>query len=182
MAGNKKSEFSPMDNRFQFAIETGKRLKKLRTEAGVSLKEMSDALGYKDYTAMYHLESGRNALPSWAIPAVCALLKCSPGELLGMNPTSLGSAPFKVGTGGKVHDEEMVKADRESNRLIGERLRAIRQTKGLTLAEVAEATGLNMSAVSRAETSQRRISASQIAPLAQALGVTVGQILGTEKM
>lgn len=177
---------TPIDSRFKFAIELGKRFKELRLEAGVSRETLSEALGYLDYTSIYHWESGRSCLPTWAIPTVCELLKCTPEKLLGMKPraeaTGLGPGPFKVGTGGVLQDEEMLKADRDANRLIGERLRAYRKMRKITLEELAEETNIGISALSRAETGQRRVSASQIIPLAKALGVTVGQILGTEKL
>jgi len=170
---------TPMENRFQFAIHMGERLKDLRISAGVSMQDLASAMGYKDYTALYHLESGRSCLPTWSVPIVCRMLNVSPEQLLGMDS---GSGTFKIGTGGRPSDEEMLKADQEANRLIGERLRAARVMEGMTLVEMSDETGLSVSMLSRAENGQRRVAASQIALLAGVLEVTVGQLLGTEKM
>ncbi|MGD9571021.1 MAG: helix-turn-helix domain-containing protein [Thermoleophilia bacterium] len=60
------------------------------------------------------------------------------------------------------------------------RLRAIRRSRGLTLAEVAERAGMAVSTLSRLETGTRRIALDHIPPLAAALGVSADDLLGAK--
>lgn len=58
------------------------------------------------------------------------------------------------------------------------RLRAIRRSRGLTLAEVAGRAGMAVSTLSRLETGARRIALDHLPPLAAALGVSADDLLG----
>ena len=62
----------------------------------------------------------------------------------------------------------------------GERLKSLREEKGLSLRKLAEITGLSRSSLSRWECSQSDILASQLSVLADFFGVTVGYLLGKE--
>ncbi len=62
----------------------------------------------------------------------------------------------------------------------GERLKALREEKGLSLRKLEELTGLSRSSLSRWECSQSDILASQLSILADFFGVTMDYLFGRE--
>ncbi len=61
----------------------------------------------------------------------------------------------------------------------GERLAALRKERQLTQVQLAEQLGVSQQAVTAYESGQRRVPISTLPPLAQALGVTVEELIGT---
>lgn len=61
---------------------------------------------------------------------------------------------------------------------VGARLRALRQRRGVTLADLAEATGISVSTLSRLESGQRRATLQLLLPLAQAHRVPLDDLVG----
>jgi transcriptional regulator with XRE-family HTH domain len=61
---------------------------------------------------------------------------------------------------------------------VGPRLRALRQEREVTLAELAEATGISTSTLSRLESGQRRATLELLLPLARAHGVQIDELVG----
>ena len=61
---------------------------------------------------------------------------------------------------------------------VGPRLREVRKRRGLTLSDVAEATGLSTSTLSRLESGQRRPTLDVLLPLAQVYRVALDDIVG----
>jgi Zn-dependent peptidase ImmA (M78 family)/transcriptional regulator with XRE-family HTH domain len=65
---------------------------------------------------------------------------------------------------------------------IGERLKAARESAGLTLRELADRVpDLDYSAISRIETGKRRVVSHELYNLADGLGTTTGQLLGVPR-
>jgi transcriptional regulator with XRE-family HTH domain len=64
---------------------------------------------------------------------------------------------------------------------IGERLRAARDRAGLTLDQLAEATGLSKAHLSRLESSERQPSIAALLDLSATLGVPVNVLLGEDR-
>jgi transcriptional regulator with XRE-family HTH domain len=64
---------------------------------------------------------------------------------------------------------------------IGERLRSARDRAGLTLEQLAEATGLSKAHLSRLESSERQPSIAALLDLSAALGVQVNTLLGEDR-
>jgi transcriptional regulator with XRE-family HTH domain len=62
------------------------------------------------------------------------------------------------------------------------RLRELRLAGGLTLRDVAERAHLDVSTLSRLETGQRRLALDHLPPLADALGVTTDELLGSREV
>lgn len=60
---------------------------------------------------------------------------------------------------------------------VGPRLRALRQRRGLTLAELSAATGISVSTLSRMESGQRRATLELLLPLAQVHQVPLDDIV-----
>ncbi|HEY0889502.1 MAG TPA: XRE family transcriptional regulator [Nocardioides sp.] len=60
---------------------------------------------------------------------------------------------------------------------VGQRLRALRQRRGSTLAEVARATGISVSTLSRLESGARRPTLELLLPLARTYGVTLDELV-----
>ncbi len=58
-----------------------------------------------------------------------------------------------------------------------QRLRALREERGLSLEEVARTAGMATSTLSRLETGKRRLAVDHLAPLARALGTSVDALL-----
>ena len=61
---------------------------------------------------------------------------------------------------------------------VGPRIKAIRAQRGVTLAALAEATGISKSTLSRLETGQRKASLELLLPLAQAYQVPLDDLVG----
>jgi transcriptional regulator with XRE-family HTH domain len=62
---------------------------------------------------------------------------------------------------------------------VGPRLRALRQQRDLTLADLASATGISVSTLSRLEAGQRRPNLELLLPLARAYQVPLDDLIGT---
>jgi transcriptional regulator with XRE-family HTH domain len=60
---------------------------------------------------------------------------------------------------------------------VGERLRGLRARTGLTLAELADRTGISSSTLSRLESGLRRPTLEQLLPLARVHGVTLDELV-----
>lgn len=61
---------------------------------------------------------------------------------------------------------------------VGPRLRGHREDRGRTLADVADATGISTSTLSRLESGRRRPTLELLLPLARAYGVTIDELVG----
>lgn len=61
---------------------------------------------------------------------------------------------------------------------VGPRLRRLRDERGVTLSQLAEATGISKSTLSRLESGQRRPSLELLLPVAQAHGVPLDELVG----
>lgn len=61
---------------------------------------------------------------------------------------------------------------------VGARLRAVRQQREVTLAELSEATGISVSTLSRLEAGQRRPNLELLLPLARAHRVALDELVG----
>ncbi|HYN71284.1 MAG TPA: XRE family transcriptional regulator [Nakamurella sp.] len=61
---------------------------------------------------------------------------------------------------------------------VGPRLRALRQQSETTLAELATATGISVSTLSRLESGRRRPNLELLLPLARAHGVPIDELVG----
>ena len=61
---------------------------------------------------------------------------------------------------------------------VGPRLRALRQQRDMTLADLSVATGISVSTLSRLESGQRRPNLELLLPLAQAYQVPVDELIG----
>ncbi|WP_167046097.1 XRE family transcriptional regulator [Salinibacterium sp. ZJ454] len=61
---------------------------------------------------------------------------------------------------------------------VGARLKRWRQLRGVTLADLAERTGISKSTLSRLETGQRRASLELLLPLAQVYRVPLDELVG----
>ncbi|MBF4994536.1 helix-turn-helix transcriptional regulator [Arthrobacter gandavensis] len=61
---------------------------------------------------------------------------------------------------------------------IGSRLRSLRAARGKTLTEVADATGMSLSTLSRLESGQRRATLELLLPLARIYAVTLDELVG----
>lgn len=61
---------------------------------------------------------------------------------------------------------------------VGPRLRALRQRHGVTLADLADATGISVSTLSRLESGQRRATLALLLPLAAAHRVPLDDLVG----
>jgi transcriptional regulator with XRE-family HTH domain len=61
---------------------------------------------------------------------------------------------------------------------VGPRLRALRQERGSTLAELSESTGISVSTLSRLESGGRRATLELLLPLARAYRVPLDELVG----
>jgi transcriptional regulator with XRE-family HTH domain len=65
-------------------------------------------------------------------------------------------------------------------RALGDRLRAAREARGLTLEQVSESTGISKPHLSRLESGERQPSVGTLVDLAAALGTRVGALFGED--
>ncbi|MER7008494.1 ImmA/IrrE family metallo-endopeptidase [Dactylosporangium sp. NPDC000555] len=68
-----------------------------------------------------------------------------------------------------------------SDKSVGERIAALRIARGLTGEQFGRALGLTKSQVSKVESGTRKLDISEIALVADALGVTLAEVLGVER-
>ncbi len=61
---------------------------------------------------------------------------------------------------------------------VGPRLRALRQLRGVTLADLSADTGISVSTLSRLESGQRKPNLELLLPLARAYGVPLDELVG----
>lgn len=61
---------------------------------------------------------------------------------------------------------------------VGPRLKALRTSRGTTLAELSSATGISVSTLSRLESGQRKPTLELLLPLAQEFGVPLDELVG----
>jgi transcriptional regulator with XRE-family HTH domain len=61
---------------------------------------------------------------------------------------------------------------------VGPRLRTLRRKRGITLADLADGTGISESTLSRLESGQRRPNLELLLPLARAYGVPLDELVG----
>lgn len=71
----------------------------------------------------------------------------------------------------------MTDNDTEFFQSFGKRVAELRKARGLTQAELGEQIGVNQTAIGSYEIGRRRIPLSQVAPLAEALGVSVAELV-----
>ena len=71
--------------------------------------------------------------------------------------------------------------EKEFYQLIGQRLRELRKKKGLKQKEIAEASGVNASFLSKVENVGKKISAYQINKILEAMGYSQGDLFGTDE-
>lgn len=64
---------------------------------------------------------------------------------------------------------------------IGSRLRAIRQSQGLTLEELAVPAGMSVSTLSRLESGKRQANLELLLPLTRRLGIRVDDLVADER-
>ncbi len=64
---------------------------------------------------------------------------------------------------------------------LGARIAALREARGMTGEELGAALGLSRSQVSKVEHGTRRLDVSEVAAIADALEVSLGEVLGTER-
>lgn len=77
-----------------------------------------------------------------------------------------------------VTDAEVRNTDRgASDPKLGPRVRAVRKSRGMTLAEVAEATGLSISALSKIENDQVSPTFANLMRLAEGLAIPLGDLV-----
>jgi transcriptional regulator with XRE-family HTH domain len=76
------------------------------------------------------------------------------------------------------------RVDRETEdvlEVVGPRLRALRRTRGLTLADLAARTGVSESTLSRLESGQRRATLELLLPLARTYDVPLDDLVGAPR-
>jgi transcriptional regulator with XRE-family HTH domain len=73
----------------------------------------------------------------------------------------------------------MASSREDTSARVRRRVRELRTAQGLTLDDVAERAGMDSSTLSRLESGARRLAVDHLTPLAQALGVTVDELVAT---
>lgn len=68
-----------------------------------------------------------------------------------------------------------------SEKSVGERIATLRAARGLTGDQLGRALGLTKSQVSKIESGTRKLDISEVAMVAEALGVTLAEVLGVER-
>jgi Zn-dependent peptidase ImmA (M78 family)/transcriptional regulator with XRE-family HTH domain len=68
-----------------------------------------------------------------------------------------------------------------SEKSVGERIAALRAVRGLTGEQLGRALGLTKSQVSKVENGTRKLDVSEVALVADVLGVTLAEVLGVER-
>jgi transcriptional regulator with XRE-family HTH domain len=69
-----------------------------------------------------------------------------------------------------------------SDKVLGQRIRTIRRTRGFTLVQLAGATGMSKTTLSAIECGQRQLRIAQLNAIAAALGTDINEILTTSNL
>jgi transcriptional regulator with XRE-family HTH domain len=69
-----------------------------------------------------------------------------------------------------------------SDKVLGQRIRAIRRARGFTLVQLAGATGMSRTTLSAIECGQRQLRISQLTAIVDALGADISGILTTSTL
>lgn len=56
----------------------GRRVRDRRIELGLTQEELAEAMGYKDKSSIYYIESGRNDIPIQKVYALARALRTNP--------------------------------------------------------------------------------------------------------
>jgi transcriptional regulator with XRE-family HTH domain len=83
MSGNLADDRERQD-RAAVELAVGKRIEKLRTESGVSRKELAEQLGYRSASTVFKIENGVGSCPAAVIVRICALLGVESKDILGV--------------------------------------------------------------------------------------------------
>lgn len=93
----------------------------------------------------------------------------------------LERVPHERPFAGSATDDARLPEDDDVEARVRDRLRRLRDERGLTLAEVAEAAGMATSTLSRLETGARRLTFAHLPPLARALGVPADELVAAPR-
>jgi transcriptional regulator with XRE-family HTH domain len=77
------------------------------------------------------------------------------------------------------HGSDSVLPELTTRSMLGNRLKALRTAKGLTLAEVAKVTGLSRTFVGMVEQGKSEIAVARLLRIADFYGVTINDLIGT---
>ncbi len=77
-------------------MSTGDTVKKLRIKNNLTQESLAHAVGYTDKSSITRIEKGKQDIPQSKIPLFCRVLKCSPGELLGIAEPSASKQTEEV--------------------------------------------------------------------------------------
>jgi transcriptional regulator with XRE-family HTH domain len=77
------------------------------------------------------------------------------------------------------HDPASSSSNETTEARVRRRIRELREANGLTLRELAARAHLDVSTLSRLETGKRRLTLDHLPPLADALGVSTDELLGS---
>lgn len=139
---------------------------------GMSMQELADHLGIS-LSAVSKIEKGYRRLNQDQLIQVAELIDCSLQDLY---VNEQNSQPDVV-QAWKREQERRNKINQNAGlKALGAGLRHIRNTKGLTLIEVAEHADMTLSVYHRIEMGQREVSEKEYSNMAKALGFTSEQL------
>lgn len=140
-------------------MHVGEKIRQLREARGMSLEELADRLDVPP-DCLQDIESGLRRLARDGLQEVSAIF--------GVPLSSLLEEEAPAGQG-----EE----DRAVAVSVGRRLRELRESKGLTLAELGKRAGVSLAHISEIERGRSSASLKTLEKLTSVLGVPVSQIL-----
>ena len=139
---------------------------------GMSMQELADHLGIS-LSAVSKIEKGYRRLNQDQLIQVAELIDCSLQDLY---VNEQNSQPDVV-QAWKREQERRNKINQNAGlKALGAGLRHIRNTKGLTLIEVAEHADMTLSVYHRIEMGQREVSEKEYSNMPKALGFTSAQL------
>ncbi|MDN5347204.1 MAG: hypothetical protein PWP65_768 [Clostridia bacterium] len=136
----------------------GEKLRQLREERGMALETLADMLDIAP-ECMVEVEQGKRRLSAATLTEVAGIL---------------GVDPSYFGVGGGEKQDEDKKGGRSS---VGERLRRLREQKGITLSELSRRSGVSLAHISEIERGRSTASLKTLDKLASVLGVTTSSLL-----
>ncbi len=145
---------------------------------GMSMQELADHLGIS-LSAVSKIEKGYRRLNQDQLIQVAELIDCSLQDLY----VNEQNSQSEVVQAWKKEQERRNKINQSAGlKTLGAGLRHIRNSKGLTLIEVAEHADMTLSVYHRIEMGQREVSDKEYSNIAKALGFTVSQLKDNIKL
>lgn len=140
----------------------GHRIRAARESHGMTQEDLAQKMGYRSKSTINKIEKGINDIPRAKVAEFAHVLGVSAVSLMGLDPAPAVPSPAP-------------------SEAIGHRIRAARESHGMTMKDIAAAAGVSEGTVSRWESGDiENMKQNRIQAIAAALHVSPAYLMGIE--